>query len=51
MAKGRYSGNERLDPSTLEEPNPDSEYTRKLWFEEIQGDEDFEKDIAKNVDS
>ncbi|MHA1818955.1 MAG: alpha-mannosidase [Promethearchaeota archaeon] len=50
MAKiGKYSGNERLDPKEMEEPDLDNEFTRKMWFEDIKDDEDFLEDIKEHV--
>ncbi len=47
--KGRYSGNYRLDPVDLVEPDHDTEATRKMWLEDALKDPDFEKDAAKKI--
>ena len=49
-SKGRYSGSERLDPKTLQEPNQDNENTRQLWLEEIQEDPDFMAEIQEKTE-
>ncbi len=49
-SKGRYSGSERLDTKTLQEPNQDNENTRKLWLEEIQEDSDFMAEIQEKTE-
>ncbi|HMF34514.1 MAG TPA: hypothetical protein VKK79_24035, partial [Candidatus Lokiarchaeia archaeon] len=38
---GAYSGNERLDPSSFEEPDGDNEETAHMFLDEIPSDEDF----------
>jgi len=48
---GRYSGNERLDPKTLVEPDPDNEQTKKMWLEEMVKDEHFIADQKKKIES
>ncbi|MHA1339230.1 MAG: alpha-mannosidase [Promethearchaeota archaeon] len=48
---GKYSGNERLDPSNFEEPDSDNEYTAKLWFEEIPKDPDFLEEVKEQVEN
>jgi alpha-mannosidase len=46
---GKYSGSERLDPKKMQEPDPDSEYTAKMWFQDIQNDPDFLNEIQARV--
>jgi len=48
---GKYSGNERLDPSNFKESDSDSEYTAKIWFEEIPNDPDFIEEIKNQVEN
>jgi alpha-mannosidase len=49
--KGRYSGNIRLDPATLKEPDQDDESSRKMWLEDVYYDEDFRAEQQKKVDA
>jgi alpha-mannosidase len=51
VLKGRYSGSERLDPSTLKEPDNENDFTRKMWLEDLQDDPDFHEEIKEKVDS
>lgn len=39
-----------MDPSTMEEPSSDNEFTRELWFEEVPNDPDFLKEIKERVE-
>lgn len=47
---GKYSGMERMDPSTLEEPDADAAWVRKVWFEEERHEPEFTKYIDKRID-
>ncbi len=47
---GKYSGNIRLDPSILEEPDSDSEFTRNMALDDIPSDPDFQEDIRKTME-
>jgi hypothetical protein len=46
---GKYSGNERLDPKKFEEPDLENDYTREMWFNEVNKDPDFLKEVQENV--
>lgn len=46
---GKYSGNERLDPKQFEEPDLENDFTREMWFNEVNNDPDFLKDIQDSV--
>ncbi len=47
---GKYSGSERLDPSKLEEPDSDSDYTRNMYLEDLPNDPDFQDEIRKTME-
>jgi alpha-mannosidase len=48
---GKYSGNKRLDPSILNEPLQDNDYSKKMWLEDVAEDEDFYDDAKSELDS
>jgi alpha-mannosidase len=43
---GRYSGSERQDPTSLEEPDNDKEFTRTMYLDEMPDDPDFQEEIG-----
>ncbi len=47
---GKYSGSERLDPTKLEEPDSDSDYTRNMYLEDLPNDPDFREEIRKTME-
>ncbi len=47
---GKYSGSERLDPTKLEEPDSDSDYTRNMYLEDLPSDPDFQEEIQKTME-
>ncbi|MFX0098921.1 MAG: alpha-mannosidase [Candidatus Hodarchaeota archaeon] len=47
---GKYSGMERMDPSTLEEPDKDDAWVRQDWFEEERHEPEFKKYIDNRID-
>ncbi|MHA1792253.1 MAG: alpha-mannosidase [Promethearchaeota archaeon] len=46
---GKYSGMERLDPSTLEEPDNDDAEVREIWFTEERNEPEFKKFIKSRI--
>jgi alpha-mannosidase len=46
---GRVSGNERLDPSTLEERDVDNDNVKEMWLTEALADPDFENDMKNMI--
>ncbi|MHA1890637.1 MAG: alpha-mannosidase [Promethearchaeota archaeon] len=50
---GKYSGNIRCDPKTFEEPDADTEFTKRMWLldGEIQSDPDFQEEIKNRIEN
>ncbi|MBD3351981.1 MAG: hypothetical protein GF364_10895 [Candidatus Lokiarchaeota archaeon] len=48
--KGKYSGSVRLDPSKMEEPDQDNEFSKKMWLEDVKKDPEFLDDVKEQVD-
>ena len=43
-------GTNASDPSTMEEPEPDNEFTRQMWLEEMINDEEFNEDVQSDIE-
>jgi alpha-mannosidase len=46
---GKVSGNLRIDPSTLEEHEEDTDEQLHLWVEELANDKDFINDVTEEI--
>ena len=47
---GRVSGNKRIDPVMLHEPDNDNENTREMWFGMLEEDPEFANDMDETVE-